>query len=211
MEVIVNDKPYKVEIIRKNNKNLYIRVKDDLTIYVTTNYLTTNKEIERVIRENYSSLTRMILKAEKRHEKQEKFILLGSEYSVVIANFVKEPEIIGDQIFASTKQSLNKFLRCEAQRVFLERFDYCLSKFERVKRPTLRIRKMKGKWGHYNRLDHVVTLNSELIKYSISEIDYVIIHELCHIIHFNHSKDFWDLVSIYKPDYKSNRKVLRDE
>ena len=41
-------------------------------------------------------------------------------------------------------------------------------------------------------------------------IDYVIIHELCHIKHHNHSKDFWDEVEKYMPEYKTHRKWLKD-
>jgi len=61
-----------------------------------------------------------------------------------------------------------------------------------------------------NKKNKTVTLNSELIKYSIDKLDYVIIHELSHFIHFNHSKDFWNLVSKYCPRHKEIRKELRD-
>lgn len=69
---------------------------------------------------------------------------------------------------------------------------------------------MKSRWGVYNRKNHSITLNSHLIEYSIEKLDYVIIHELCHIIHFDHSKDFWLLVSKYCPDYKKIRKELKE-
>ena len=70
---------------------------------------------------------------------------------------------------------------------------------------------MRQKWGYCNKRDELITLNLELIKYDVDEIDYVIIHELCHFIHFNHSKQFWECVSKYKPNYKTNRKILREE
>ena len=69
---------------------------------------------------------------------------------------------------------------------------------------------MKSRWGVYNKLRHKVTLNSELIKYNIECLDYVIVHELSHAIHFDHSKDFWNLVSKYCSDYKSIRKQLKE-
>ena len=69
---------------------------------------------------------------------------------------------------------------------------------------------MVRKWGHCNKRDEIVTLNTELIKYNVDEIDYVIVHELCHFIHFDHSKSFWKSVEYYKPNYKDNRKVLNE-
>ncbi len=69
---------------------------------------------------------------------------------------------------------------------------------------------MKTRWGVCNKKDIVITLNSELIRYDISKLDYVIIHELSHFIHFNHSKSFWNLVSKYCPNYKQIKKELKE-
>ncbi len=70
---------------------------------------------------------------------------------------------------------------------------------------------MTRKWGYCNKSKKLIKLNFELIKYSINEIDYVIIHELSHLIEFNHSKNFWNIVKKYKPDYKESTKVLKEE
>ena len=80
---------------------------------------------------------------------------------------------------------------------------------ENIKSPILKIRSMKSRWGVYNRINHTITLNSKLIEYDYDKIDYVIIHELSHIKHFNHSKDFWDLVSKYCNNYKNIRKEMK--
>ena len=76
--------------------------------------------------------------------------------------------------------------------------------------PILKIRTMKTRWGVYNKLKHSITLNSRLIEYDYEKIDYVIIHELSHVIHFNHSNEFWNLVSKYCPEYKRIRKELKE-
>ena len=68
---------------------------------------------------------------------------------------------------------------------------------------------MKTRWGVCNRANNNVTLNSNLIRYDEKVIDYVIFHELCHFIHPNHSKMFWDLVSIYVPNWKIYRNELK--
>ena len=69
---------------------------------------------------------------------------------------------------------------------------------------------MKTRWGVCNIRDNSVTLNTRLIEYDIEKLDYVIIHELSHFIHFNHSKSFWKQVEKYTPDYKQIRNELKD-
>ena len=70
---------------------------------------------------------------------------------------------------------------------------------------------MSTRWGVCNKKNKTITLNLELIKKDIKYLDYVIVHELCHFIHFDHSKEFWNLVSKYCPNYKQLRKEMRDD
>ena len=68
---------------------------------------------------------------------------------------------------------------------------------------------MSTRWGVCNKKTKTITLNSELVKYNIDKLDYVIIHELSHFIYFNHSKSFWNQVGKYCPNYKQIRKDLK--
>lgn len=70
------------------------------------------------------------------------------------------------------------------------------------------VRKMKRRWGtcHSN---GAIWFNRELIKRAPELIDYVIIHELCHLVHHNHSKDYYALLGSIIPDYKELRKRLQ--
>ena len=69
---------------------------------------------------------------------------------------------------------------------------------------------MKTRWGVCNRRDLSVTLNFNLIKYDLSALDYVIVHELSHFVHFDHSKEFWNTVGKYYPEYKKITKMLKE-
>ena len=69
---------------------------------------------------------------------------------------------------------------------------------------------MTSRLGVCNIKNKNITLNLELSKYNIEALDYVIVHELSHLIHPNHSKEFWILVSKYYPNYKQIRKYLKD-
>ncbi|MFA5602118.1 MAG: SprT family zinc-dependent metalloprotease [Bacilli bacterium] len=196
MNVVINGNKYDVIIQRKKNKHTYLRVKEDLGIYVTTNYFVSKREIANFIDDNIDSIRNMISKELSRQNKKDDFYYLGQTYEVT-----NKSELDG----------VDKWYRKQAEKVFEERFNYVFSKFEgNISRPIIRIRKMKSRWGVCNRRLHKITLNLELIKKDVNIIDYVILHELCHFIHFNHSKKFWELVSYYIPNYKELRKILKE-
>ena len=201
---------YNVIINKKNNKNLYIRVKEDMNIYVSCNYFTTRAMIEKVLNENKDSLRKMLNKVENIKEKKDRFFYLGSEYDIIYKEDIKTTTIVETNIYTKNDKTLEKWLKEETLRVFDERYVYIFNHFkENIKSPILKIRNMKTRWGVYNRLNHTITLNSRLIEFDIEKIDYVIIHELSHIIHFDHSKSFWNLVSKYCSNYKKIRKEMR--
>lgn len=68
---------------------------------------------------------------------------------------------------------------------------------------------IKGKWGYCNSRKKIIALNTNLIKRSLFEIDYVIVHELAHLVHPNHSKNFYQMVERYFKDYKKAEKMLK--
>ena len=213
MKYVVDGKELEVVIIKKRNKNTYVRVKEDMKIYVTTNYLTTKGYIKKLLDENYNYLCKMIDRMCKRNEKSDLFFYLGNSYDIIFLNDLKKVDVDSENFVIYTKdlKQLNRWYNKVIKDTFVERFTYIYDEFDEVKKlPSLRIRKMKSRWGVYNRVKHSVTLNSELIKYNIRCLDYVIVHELSHVIHFNHSKSFWNLVSKYCSNYKEIRKELKE-
>lgn len=211
MEVIIKDKTFKVFIVKKNNKNMYLRVKKD-GIYITTNYLTSSNTILDFINKNAESIIESDNRVQKKEKKNDEFYYLGKKYDVIKLNTVSKIEFVDSKVFVKNNTYLNTFLNNEAERIFNERVRVCYNLFEEdIPYPKVMIWKMKRKWGYCNKREKLIKLNFELIKYSINEIDYVIIHELCHFLEFNHSKNFWKYVKKYKPDYKVAQNVLKEE
>ena len=212
MNINYNGKNYEIKIIKKNIKNTYIRVKEDMIIYVTTNYLTPVSYIKKLIGENTINIYKMIDRQAKKLEKKESYYLLGKKYDIILCNIFNKVVIDDNKIYTKNEKMLDRFTREKAKEIFTERLIKCHEKMNKITpMPRLIVKKMRQKWGYCNKRDELITLNLELIKYDVDEIDYVIIHELCHFIHFNHSKQFWECVSKYKPNYKTNRKILREE
>ncbi len=201
---------YKVLVIKKNNKNTYIKIKDDLTIYVTTNYLTSKREIKIILDNEKEFLRKALSRTRKKLEKEELFYYLGEKYDIILVPF-ENTEVSDGKIFVKDMKTLEKWLKKQMKRIFTERLEYNYNLFdEDIPFPKLKIRSMKTRWGVCNKRDNSVTLNSKLIQYSIHEIDYVIIHELSHFVHFDHSREFWETVRLHMPDYKKSVAILKE-
>jgi predicted metal-dependent hydrolase len=71
------------------------------------------------------------------------------------------------------------------------------------------IRNQKTRWGSCSRKGNL-NFNYRIVHLPEKYLDYVIVHELCHLKEFNHAKKFWDLVAIAIPDFKSIRKEIRN-
>lgn len=214
MQLKIDNEIYEVNITRKlGNKNTYLRVKDDLKIYVTTNTFVTNKEIEKTILNNKEAIIKMIEKATKKIEKKENFYYLGQKYDAIRTS--NEGIVLGkEKVFVNknfTQLEIDKWYKKEAESLFQERLDLCYHNFsKKIPYPSLTIRKMTTRWGVCNTKSKRVTLNLDLMKWPIYCIDYVVIHELSHLIHPNHSKEFWNLVEENCPGYKQIRKMMKD-
>lgn len=207
----LDDDDYEVEILKKGNKNTYVRVKEDLTIQVTTNYFATKHDIKNLLDRNQDFLRKTLGKREIEKQKDDDFYFLGKKYDIVVVPILKNIELDGNKLYVPDKSLLEKWLKKQTLSLFEERLKYNYSLFEEnIPYPRLRIRSMKTRWGVCNRKNLVVTINSKLIKETIDKIDYVIIHELSHLVHFNHSRDFWEVVEKYCPKYKRIRKDLRE-
>lgn len=200
-----------VEIIHKNNKNIYFRFKDSGILYVTCNRFVSEREVRRLIGSNEKSLLKMYESFLKQSENNNHFYYLGDPYTVVFDEPVKKVNIIDDMIYTKDEKMLDKWYKNEALRIFGERIKAQVINFNDIPEFTWKIRKMTTRWGVNNVTKRVITLNSELLKKDVTLIDYVIVHELCHFYEANHSSRFWAQVEIRYPYYKLARKRLRVE
>jgi len=208
MNITIKDNQYPIEIIKKNNKNTYIRVKNG-TIIVTTNYLVSKNSIIKLIKNNEDSILKMINKEEKKQEKTTNFYYFGKPYCVIYG--FDNLEFTENKIYVKDEKTLNKYLNKKITEIFSEHLKYWTSNFEEnIPTPNLKIRKMTSRWGVCNIKNHNITLNYNLYKYDISCLDYVIVHELSHFLHPNHSSSFWLQVNKYYPNYKECRKKLKE-
>lgn len=211
MKLDVNGKKYNIEIERKReNRNTYIRVKKDLTIYVTTNKFTSIKSIEKLIEDNYDKIQKMIDNQEKKLENNSGFYYLGTKYDVVYVEYC-DISFGEKKVFLNKNLDIDKWYKRQAKEIFSRHFDLIYNEFSKnVPYPSLKIRKMTSRWGVCNTRLKTITLNLELIKRDTKFLDYVIVHELSHLVHADHSAKFWKLVEENMPNYKELMKEMKE-
>ena len=212
MKCLLNGEEVEVILIRKKNKNMYFRVKEDLKLYITCPIFVKEKELEHIIEENRSSLEKMYIKQRDKVLPPNTQMYLGELYNVVYDE-TKEDMIIDNLnkvFYVKDEDALDDYLMQECDRVFKEEVDKCKMCFRKLPEFTLKKRTMRSRWGVCNRRALTITLNTELITKNIDLIDYVVIHEMCHFFEGNHGKAFWNLVSQAYPRYKEARKKLKE-
>lgn len=211
MKLNVNGEIYPILIDKKSgNKNTYIRVKSDLTVLVTTNLYTNERSIQKLIDQNYEKIVKMLEAQKKKSKNNDGFYYLGKKYDIVYVEYCDIS--FGDKkVFLNRRLDIDKWYKEQAKILFLERLEFLYERFSRkISHPSLKIRKMTSRWGVCNTKLKSITLNLELMKRDIKYLDYVIIHELSHLIHANHSKAFWDLVEENMPEYRQYRKEMKE-
>ena len=195
-----------IVIEKKLIKNIYFRINDEGKIYVTTPIFTSKIEIINLLNKNKKALERMYKKYLISKEKREKVLYLGEELDFIE---YKKIMIDGNIIYGPSIQKVNEYLEKNSLKYYEERLKIYINDFPNIPSFRLRVRKMKTRWGVNNFRSKTITLNTMLIHYDINCIDYVIIHELSHFYHKDHSKKFWNCVEEHYKDYKKARKELR--
>ncbi|WP_313893542.1 SprT family zinc-dependent metalloprotease [Psychrobacillus sp.] len=144
-------------------------------------------------------VAREIPKAREFHD-EGKFLHLGKEY------FLHEL-IDTDELDEETlKKNLKRFYINSCKKVVGERIKIYQQQLK-VKPKVIEIVESKTKWGSCSS-DRKLTFNYRLAMAPIEVIDYVVIHELCHLAHMNHDRSFWRRVGSIMPDYKEKEAYL---
>ena len=111
----------------------------------------------------------------------------------------------------TVSRALDRWYRQEAEQVFSARHSHWRQEMHDFALPPseIALRKMKSRWGSCSRRGKI-TLNTQLVRYPMACIDAVIVHELCHLLEFNHSRRFYNLMDQAYPQWRTVDKLLKD-
>jgi predicted metal-dependent hydrolase len=223
-----NGKIIVYEVVYAKRKTMEIRIHPDLRVVVKAPTRTPHAIIEGVVQKRADwILTKQHQIAQApsaptiQYVSGESHFFLGQGYQlVVIATTRRSSVYIDDNQLvvqvadpsdsARVKKVLEGWIRKQAQTLFTERIAMALGRFERHPLPAFewKIKIFKARWGSCSST-RVVTLNLHLMRLDLALIDYVIVHELCHLHEMNHGRGFYALMDATMPDWKKRRKVLK--
>ena len=143
------------------------------------------------------------------------YLFLGKKYKYCFMSGLKKIEL-SDQSFIVPskidKNDLNKHMKkwylCNAKNILSERLEY-FAEIMQLDYLSFKLSNSKTRWGSCDS-NRNIRLNFRLIFLPHRIIDYVIIHELAHIVEFNHSKSFYKIISTMMPTYKLQQKILKE-
>lgn len=207
---------------RVGQKSLRLRVNPlDSSLYISAPYFVSKAKIIEFIKTQEHWIREQILKANVLSQFSYIFYL-GKRYELEFQSAskayyqIKESQITlgikGEgQLALTPSQQLQAI-----QRMMLEQMRLILPPrvkqlAEQVKTPVklVRFRNMKTQWGNCYPRHQLITLNTELIKYPLDCIDYVIYHELAHFHHFDHGPQFKSLLTLWCPQWRELRQQLK--
>jgi len=218
--------PYRLRF--SDRKRLRIVVKPDLSVLVDAPNGFTEEEILEAVRSKARWVVRQMGEFEEFHPlptphkfiSGETFVYLGRQYRLKVLKGEKVPAKLRGRFLYVTvpeksdlkavKASLDAWFRARADDVFRRYLASCMEVARRhgVEEPSLTIRDMRTRWGSCTAAGRVI-LNLKLIHAPVHCIEYVIMHELCHLVHHNHSPRFYRLLARCMPDWEQRRALLR--
>ena len=202
-----------VEVIyTPQRKHSYLRVNADSTISVKTP-LRSQKFVYTFLEEKRAWIKKQLEKNRTAIavNLEDEVLLFGEVYSIDLDTFAplrKKLQKLSTKDTEKILRAYNSYYKEIAQEYLTQRTQYFALSM-RLKYNELRFRKMKSRWGSCSSQKNI-TFNTQLVKLKKEYIDYVIVHELAHLVHMNHSKKFHQLVASYLPNAAQLRKALRE-
>lgn len=190
---LIDNKEVACKIYKRSKKNIIFKFERNI-LHISIPKYFTQKELKKILENKKEWIFTNLNKSNVVH----KDMFLGREFES--ADLMLE---FYNKSYSRTFITLDKAI----EDFFYTRVKFCIEKtpFSIEK---LRLRKMKSAWGICYK-NKSITLNVLLICCPIEIIDYVIFHELCHLKHMNHSKEFWSEVKAFHPNYKEAKLWLK--
>lgn len=209
---------YEITLERKKIKHIYLSITPEGEIRLRIPQAMTNRETDYFLETKRDWIEQKLAKRKPLKSIEwidgEPIPLLGKTYRLKLTDsLLRLPMLDGGEIFMQQLDpdvmnvQLDKFYRIHLQ-AYLDRRIVTLSQEMELSPSEWRIRKMKTRWGSCNSRAGRLWFNLELAKKDPELVDYVIVHELCHLIEPGHNQRFYRVLGQYLPDWSERKKRL---
>lgn len=152
-------------------------------------------------------IEKTLSKIQKNSLENNEIMLFGKIYKFELNDKFKNVEITQDMIFAKNEDEIYKFTNLELKKIcnkFITKF------LPFINRPVNRVvfRKMETRWGSCNHKKGYINLSLNLVKKDLKFIEYVVLHELTHLIYPHHRSEFYEFIAKIMPDFKKRIKQI---
>ena len=219
--------PYHLE--RKNVKNINLRIRRDGSVWVSANNNVPEQYINEFVKrkQNYIQKVQSAFKEQNSYRLQERqyvsgesFYLLGHNLRLKVTQS-KDESVYTDGVYLflnirdvehleRKKRMILRFYHHQCNQIFSSILADVYPKIQKygTDMPVLKMRRMKTRWGSCQSQKGEITLNKKLIEAPRHCIEYVITHELCHLVHPNHSSAFYEMLTVLMPDWRERKCIL---
>ncbi len=222
--ILLGGQAVEYQLTRKKVKNINLRIKADGQILVSASNAVPLKTIDAFLGRHADYLLQHLARlqsrpkpAPKQYVNGETFAFLGQSLVLqVIENEAESVFVLGDQLLLLTKfpadterkaKQIHQFYTEQSHQFLMQVVDQLYPLFEQmgIAYPTVKFRRMKSQWGSCMPRKGQINLNVKLMEHPKSFIEYVVLHEFCHFVHADHSKNFYALVEQLMPDWKARK------
>ncbi len=223
---IIKKKDIEYEVIYKRRKTLSIKVEAPNKVIIIAPTGVKTNILEKILESKKGWILdklRDLKNIDRRYFNRDyidgdKFLYLGKEYvlKIIMDSFLINPiiRIDGNILYIKTpykdkdfiKKHLEKWYREKCKEKILERVNY-YKKFIGKDFNNIRIKEQKKRWGSCSSKGNL-NFNWRCVMAPKAVIDYIVVHEMCHLVHMDHSERFWNLVESILPDYTEKREWL---
>jgi len=193
--------------LKKNMKRMIIRVEKKHEIRLSSARVS-KKNLLHFIEENKSWILEQHQNILETYPLESSFYYLNKAYKV--KHHTKNLELQENIVFMNplkAKEDTDNFYKKQAKAYLPARVELW-SKEMNLSFNKLGFRLAKKRWGSCNSKRNI-SLNPYMMKLSYEMIDYIIVHELSHLVHLNHSKQFYQTIEAYLPQYKAIEKEIK--
>lgn len=221
-KIRLDDKDIYYQVFYKNNKNMYLRIKDN-KIIITCNKAITKDKIEAFIKNNETGILNKIKSIQKKVPlyNSEAFLLFGKTYDIQYKTneLRNQYRIVEDTIYISFAsddfnemfiETIYKQELIKKMKTIFEAEKPALSKYFDVNNLVFKAQLMKSRFGSCIPSKKTIKLNTILARFSPIYTRTILIHEMIHLKVHNHQKDFYTYIDHFVPNYKAIIKQMNN-